>query len=140
MERTLNANPVSDWKGYVRYEGVHLFGFVDPAPDAVYTLLPNSGGVRLQRRSSRLEVRTDQTSTATPGLRQTGSLMLGTVATDGFALIDTFNVANPAQVRHMFTDAWWHPTWTRRQCWRPLPNSSPRPLQTRSAFFSYREP
>ena len=44
VERTLNANPVSDWKGYVRYEGVHLFGFVDPALDAVYTFIPNSGG------------------------------------------------------------------------------------------------
>ena len=118
VERTLNANPVSDWKGYVRYEGVHLFGFVDPAPDALYTVFPNSGGVRLQRRSSRLEVRTDQTSTSTPGLRQTGSLMLGTAATDGFVLIDTFNVANPAQVRHMFTDAWWHLEYTRPRAGR----------------------
>ena len=125
VERTLNANPVSDWKGYVRYEGVHLFGFVDPALDAVYTFIPNSGGVRLQRRSSRLEVRTDQTSTATPGLRQTGSLMLGTVATDGFKStgVETMTeppqfVVNAAPVRHMFADAWWHLDYTRPRAGR----------------------
>ena len=65
-------------------KATHFYGFVDPALDAIYTLVPNSGGVRLQRRASRLEMRADHRSTAIPGVRQTGSLMLGTVATDGF--------------------------------------------------------
>ena len=118
--RTLNANPVSAWKGQIRVEGTHLFGFVDPALDAVYTLLPNSGGVRLQRRASRLEGRVDQTSLAVPGLRQTGSLILGRVATDGFkstgvaATTDPpHEVVNPAHVSHVFADVSWHAEYER---------------------------
>ena len=122
LERTLNRNPVSDWKGYVRYEGTHLFGFVDPV-EGSYTLVPNSGGVRLQRRASRLEVRSDQTSTSSPGLRQTGSLMLGRVSTHGFKLAGPPSgtdpaVANPAHVTHMFADAWWHLDYTRPRAGR----------------------
>ena len=118
--RTLNANPVSAWKGQIRFEGTHLFGFVDPALDAEYTFLPDSGSVRLQRRASRLEARADQTSLAVPGLRQTGSLILGRVATDGFKTTGVATmtdppefVVNPAHVSHVFTDVWWHAEYER---------------------------
>ena len=118
--RNLNANPVSPWKGHVRYEGTHLFGFVDPALDACYTLFPNSGGVRLQRRASRLEARADQASVAVPGFRQMGSLILGRVVTDGFKSTGVATmtdppefVVNPAHVSHVFVDAWWHVAYER---------------------------
>ena len=124
LERTLNRNPVSDWKGYVRYEGTHLFGFVDPV-EGSYTLVPNSGGVRLQRRASRLEARADQASVAVPGFRQTGSLILGRVVTDGFKSTGVATmtdppefVANLAHVTHMFADAWWHLDYTRPRAGR----------------------
>ena len=117
LERLLNANPVSNWKGYVRYEGTQIYGFVDPALGATYTLVPNSGGVRLQRRASRLEMRADHRSTAIPGVRQTGSLMLGRVVTDGFkreyVLNDAQYVLNPARATHLFADAWWHLEYSR---------------------------
>ena len=125
MGRLLNANPVSDWKGYVRYEGTHLFGFVDPALDAHYTVIPNSGGVRLQRRASRLEVRGDHQSTAMPGFQQTGSVMLGHVATDGFVqtgLAVMTNppqfVVNPASATHVFADVWWRVEYERPRAYR----------------------
>ena len=77
-------------------------------------------GVRLQRRASRLEGRVDQTSLAVPGLRQTGSLILGRVATDGFkstgvvATTDPpLEVVNPAHVSHVFADAWWYAQYER---------------------------
>ena len=119
LERMLNANPVSAWKGYVKYEGTHLFGFVDSV-DASYTLLPNSGGVRLQRRASRMELRGDQRSTRTPGWSQTGSLMFGRVVTNGFkeatspALVEPPEIVyNAAEVTHLFADAWWHSEYER---------------------------
>ena len=118
--RTLNANPVSPWKGEVRYEGTHLYGFVDPAPDAMYTLLPNSGGVRLQRRASRLEMTAEEQSARVPGVVQTLSLVLGQVTTDGFVLDTLLTlpdppavVANAAQVRHRMADAWWRIEYAR---------------------------
>ena len=120
LERVLNANPVSNWKGHVRYEGTQIYGFVDPALDAVYTLVPNSGGVRLQRRASRLELRADHRLSAIPGVRQTGSLMLGRVVTDGFKRVGgaVFTdppqyFVNPARATHLFADAWWHLEYSR---------------------------
>ena len=117
LERLLNANPVSNWKGYVRYEGTQIYGFVDPALGATYTLVPNSGGVRLQRRASRLEMRADHRLSAIPGVRQTGSLMLGRVVTDGFKREDVLSdppyVLNPTRATHLFADAWWHLEYSR---------------------------
>ena len=115
VERKLNAAPASPWKGVARYEGVHVYGYVDPAPDAVWTLFPNSGGVRLQRRASRLELAGKQRSTDVPGLSQEGSLLLGRVVTEGFRL-DTLPIlpsppatqASAVTVQHLFADAWWH--------------------------------
>ena len=115
VERKLNAAPASPWKGVARYEGVHVYGYVDPAPDAMWTLFPNSGGVRLQRRASRLELAAEQRSTDVPGLSQEGSLLLGRVVTEGFRL-DTLPIlpsppatqASAVTVQHLFADAWWH--------------------------------
>jgi hypothetical protein len=120
VERKLNAAPASPWKGVARYEGVHVYGYVDPAPDALWTLFPNSGGVRLQRRASRLELAAEQRSTDVPGLSQEGSLLLGRVVTEGFRL-DTLPIlpappatqASAVTVQHLFADAWWHVEYTK---------------------------
>jgi hypothetical protein len=110
VERKLNAAPASPWKGLARYEGVHVYGYVDPVPDAMWTLFPSSGGVRLQRRASRLELAAEQRSTDVPGLSQQGSLLLGRVVTEGFRL-DT--PASAVTVQHVFADAWWHVEYTK---------------------------
>ena len=120
VERVLNSPSNSPWKGRVKLEGVHLYGYNDPAPDAKYTLVPNSGGVRLQRRASRLTMESEHQPTSLPGFSQTHSLILGQVTTHGFAL-DTSDalvvpphvVANGVLVTHRFVDAWWHMEYAR---------------------------
>jgi hypothetical protein len=86
----------------------------------MWTLFPNSGGVRLQRRASRLELAAEQRSTDVPGLSQQGSLLLGRVVTEGFRL-DTLDIlpappvtpASAVTVQHVFADAWWHLEYTK---------------------------
>ena len=113
--RTLNANPVSAWKGRFGMKGRTCLALSTPrwmrcTRSSPIQVACGCKGVLRGWRGAQTKL-----PLAVPGLRQTGSLILGRVATDGFkstgvvATTDPpLEVVNPAHVSHVFADAWWH--------------------------------
>lgn len=116
VERRLNARPTSPWSANVGYEGIHMYGFVDPAPDAYWTLVPNSGGVRLQRRASWLHAELDHAIPNIPGMAQSISAKLGRMVTHGWryeGILIEPPVASASYLKHNVVDVWHHWEYAR---------------------------